>query len=87
MLLQEDDTASNKGSKDKQEVVNIEETYCNIAVGLDMIHPKAANRSSFTKKFLHSSQGKWPHKPVNSQGSCCRFLRWWHCKTKARKIN
>lgn len=78
-----------KGNKDnntlKLRLTN--RTYCNIAVGLDMIHPEATNRSSFTKKLLHSSQGKWAYKPVNSQRSCCRFLRWWHCKTKTKKNN
>jgi hypothetical protein len=41
-------------------------SYSNVAVGLDMIHPKATNRSSFTKKLLHSFQSERAHKSINS---------------------
>ena len=30
------------------------ETYSDIAVGFDVVHPETGNSTSFSKKFLHS---------------------------------
>ena len=55
-------------------------------MSLDMIHPEVLYWSSFTKKLLHSFQSEWAYKSVNSQRSCCRFLRRWHYNTEKKYI-
>ena len=53
-------------------------------MSLDVIHPEVLDWSSFTKKLLHSFQSEWAYKSVNSQRSCCRFLRRWHYNTEKK---
>ena len=62
------------------------EAYCDIAVGLDLVHPKIGDGSGICEKLLHRLQSKRTQKMINPQGSGSRLLGGWNCSINIKIV-